>query len=127
MDDRNIIEFIHTLHNIPIPEYTSYWPPEGFICALDNPCTWKDWDYNELVTKHFTEKYKESATDVLMALKVLGANNEAFENRINGTIKDDWLTSKTFKPIANDCIKVLKSIDKRKPYQEKLIEIFENM
>ena len=57
--------------------------------------------------------------DNLKAACILHDNNGPFKNRINGTVKDEWLSRKNFSNIAKNMVIVLANIPNREDYQDK--------
>lgn len=55
---------------------------------------------------------------------ILHENCEAFKNRVDGTIKDNWLSKEKFGNIASHCISVMEKLDGLEDWQHKLIDTF---
>lgn len=106
----------------PGHEHARYFAPEALAEALQRPRTCDEESFKEAVEKHFVEKYGNK--DLIVAASVLCSCNESFKNRLNGTVRDEWFSSKTFKPIALSCITVLESLPSLEDYQKELIEKF---
>ncbi len=71
---------------------TFFWAPESAV-------------YKFSLTKIYNEQdlYQQ-------AIIVLCENENSFKNRVNGNIKDEWLSTKTFKPILKELILILETL-----------------
>lgn len=100
-----------------------YWSPEQFMGAFLNPRAWGQSavDFSDKVFEHFTDKRKITAGVVLFL------NNNAFRDRITGTIKDTWLSKEIFSEIAHDCVTIINSISSPEDYQIELGKRFSQM
>jgi len=94
---------------------TNYWSPEQY----ENTALFM----GTLTKHHVPIDYIENN----IALFVLCENYEPFKNRINGNIKDLWLTKKNFEIIAQDCYDILAGQNDLEDWQIKLKESFKEM
>lgn len=125
MNDNQFFNYLHTIEGIDQPDYIKYWAPEQPLMALDNPYRDTEANYQKLVVEHFREKYGN--LKYLTAAQTLAENAESFKNRIDGNIKDGWLSAKVFGPIAENCVFILSILPNKEPYQNQLLQIFRNI
>lgn len=105
----NITDYYKYLEHIGI-ELTNYmfWAPEVFISALYNPVTPTENIFFVTVRQKMENIYgKEHFEKYFAGLISLVRNYNAFKNRYNGTIKDNWLISENFKLISKECGELL--------------------
>jgi len=105
----------------------SFWAPEALTIAFFEQRTDGQLAYVENCIKAFDKVYDGRGQEILTAAMVLTENCNSFKNRINGTIKDEWLSEKTFGSIAQDCVMIMNTIPQLEDWQVKLKEMFASM
>jgi len=104
-----------------------FWAPEALTNAFFEQHTDSQITYVENCIKALDKVYDGRGQEILRAAMVLTENCNSFKNRINGTIKDEWLSEKTFGSIAQDCVTVMNTIQNLEAWQIKLKEMFSGM
>lgn len=105
-----------------------HFPPEQCLDVFDEDgLNATEFEYVTLIQTKLKEVYGNRTTDILRALLVLTQNCQSFKNRLNGTIKDEWLTEKNFGSIMVDCVEVLDKLPNPAEWQLELKTIFKSM
>lgn len=105
----------------------SFWAPETPVTCFFSEATAGEIAYVENCIKALDKIYDGRGDEILHVAMILYENCESFKNRLNGTIKDEWLTEKTFGPIAKDCVTVLDTLPKLEDWQVELRNLFQGM
>jgi len=109
MDTRDLYSFLK-YHNTDL-SMTAFFAPERIVDVYDDPNTYDDEKYNESVQRSFMKNYGSNGTLMYTAVGVLVKNYKPFQNRINGIIKDNWLSPQVFGSIAKLCVFVLNKLE----------------
>lgn len=125
MDKQSFLVFVD--HYDFDDSMTRWWAPEQRTEAFFTQCTESERLYVFNFIRVLDEVYNNRGEAILRAAMVLTENCTSFQNRINGTIKDDWLTEKTFGSIAAECVIILNHLPHLEDWQVTLKEIFEQM
>ena len=92
-------------------EATRYWAPEQFFLSLQNPSSVSEILYDTSVVLAIEKVYGGKAQEYKNVACVLHQYADSFKNRINGTMRDTWLSAKTFGSIASMCVDVLDRVE----------------
>lgn len=125
MDLKAFDEFINTVEFDKTMAY--YWAPESLTNAFFEQSNDSQIVYVENCIKALDKVYNGRGQDILRAAMILTENCNSFKNRINGIIKDEWLSEKIFGSIAPDCVIVMNTIPILEDWQVKLKELFAGM
>ena len=127
MDTDTFARFIND-HGVDT-SMTNYFAPEQYFEALKNPTclSTSELHYYHSVKTKFKKLYGDKTDDIIKAAIVLTEYCQSFENRINGVIKDRWLSYETFHDILDYLVLVLNRLENRTPMQDKLLETFRAM
>lgn len=125
MDSEAFYKFVNTVEFDK--KMTFFWAPEKYIDAFFSQATDDEKAYVESCTRAFDKVYNGRGYEIIRVTMVLTENYNSFKNRLNGTIKDDWLSEKTFGSIAPDCVTVLDTLSNLEDWQVKLRDMFVGM
>ncbi|QKF94149.1 hypothetical protein QKU48_gp0691 [Fadolivirus algeromassiliense] len=127
MDEHSFYTFVDYYKGKFDTSMTTWWSPEQRYISLYDPTTESEKMYVANFIGALDKVYDNRGKEILRAALILTENCKPFENRINGTIKDDWLTEKNFGSIAADCVDVLNHLPHLTDWQHTLKGMFENM
>ena len=133
MNTTNLHDFLKA-HDTNI-SMTAFFSPERMADVYDDPYTSDDYAYNTSIKNSFSKVYGTNSENIYTAVGVLTKNCNSFKNRIDGKIKDNWLSVNTFKSIKDSCIIVLNKMQEilknkntdLEDWQKNLINVFQSM